>query len=348
MNNNVLAPSAPPPLPSFKKRRPVPAAQTLLVRESVPFSNTLPLVIEPACGDVDVTEWARANQMQVEEKFAHHGAILFRGFAIDPVADLERLARVFSPDLADDNGEHVPIAAGSSISTPVAYAREKKLLWHNENSFNASWPAHIWFACAKPADTGGETPLVDSRKVFDAIHPDVRQAFIDRQIMYVRNYGTGLGLHWADVFRTRDPREVEAKCREARMEYCWKAGGVLETRAIRPAVIRTPSGAMSWFNQAQHWHVACLDPETRSSLTSLLAERDLPRNCRYGNGDRIDDGVMEHILDVYRALEVVFPWRRHDVLMVDNMSVAHARNPYTGERRQLVAVGKMTSFDGIV
>jgi hypothetical protein len=102
---------------------------------------------------------------------------------------------------------------------------------------------------------------------------------------------------------------------------------------------------MSWFNQAQHWHVSCLDPATRESVETLFAPEDLPRSCCYGDGQPIDDRDMAEILKVYAELEVVFPWQAGDVLICDNLLTAHARNAYSGERQLLVAMGEMTSFD---
>ena len=114
---------------------------------------------------------------------------------------------------------------------------------------------------------------------------------------------------------------------------------------MRPAAAAHPkTGEMVWFNQAQHWHLSCLDPETRKSLLSLYEEENLPRSCYYGDGSPIDDADMQAICDVYRRLEVVFPWRRSDILMLDNMLTAHGRNPYTGERTILVSMGDMMCY----
>jgi alpha-ketoglutarate-dependent taurine dioxygenase len=35
---------------------------------------------------------------------------------------------------------------------------------------------------------------------------------------------------------------------------------------------------------------------------------------------------------------VAFAWQRGDLLMLDNMAVAHGRRPYRGERQVLVAM----------
>ena len=123
---------------------------------------------------------------------------------------------------------------------------------------------------------------------------------------------------------------------------------MLRTTCVRPAVIRHPkTGEETWFNQAQHWHLACLDPEARESLEMLFAQEDLPRNCYYGDGSLIEDSAMEEILGVYQELEVSFPWEKGSVLVLDNLLTAHARNPFSGERKLLVALGEMRDFDSV-
>src|SRR6185312_5877712 len=161
--------------------------------------------------------------------------------------------------------------------TPVFFSPERKLLWHNENTFNHAWPRKIWFCCAKPADGGGETPIVDSRKVYERIDPVIRERFMRHGVTYVRNYGEGAGRTWQQVFQTTDRAAVEEHCRKNLIEFEWKDGDRLRTRATRPAVVRHPqTGERSWFNQAQHWHLSCLDEVTQESLRTIFAEEDLP------------------------------------------------------------------------
>jgi alpha-ketoglutarate-dependent taurine dioxygenase len=278
----------------------------------------------------------------------HHGAILFRGFDINTPLEFEQCALSICPQLFNENGEHPRQTISSNVYTPVFYPPDKQLLWHNENSFNYHWPGKIWFGCAKPADQGGETPIVDSRKVFQAIAPEIRERFIERKIMYSRNYGEGLGLSWQTVFQTSDKAEVESYCRRVEMEFEWKPNDRLRTRCVRPAVINHPKTKEPvWFNQAQHWHLSCLDEMTRASLLSVFPEEDLPRNCYYGDGAVIEDSVMAEICGVYKALEVCFPWRKGDVLLLDNMLTAHGRNAFVGERKLFVAMGEMISKDDI-
>ena len=312
--------------------------------ELVP-GQPLPLAVRPADENVDLAEWAANNAGFIEERLAKHGAILFRDFPVDSPAAFERFAKAITPELFADNGEHPREPVGGDVYTPVFYPQEQLLLWHNENSFNLQWPMKIWFCCMRPADQGGETPVVDSRRVFELLAPEIRDRFVEKGVMYMRNYGEGPGLNWQTVFRTADRAEVEEKCRLNQMEFEWKGDDGLRTRCVRPAAVLHPrTGEPSWFNQAQHWHVSCLDPAVRESLQSMLRDEDLPRNCYYGDGSPIEDSVMSAILDVYRGLEVRFPWQRGDILMLDNVLTAHARRPFAGERKLLVAMGEMRGY----
>ena len=163
----------------------------------------------------------------------------------------------------------------------------------------------------------------------------------------MRNYGRA-GLSWQEVFRTRDRGEVERRCRQAGLEFEWYAGECLRTRCTRPAVVRHPiTGEPCWFNQAQHWHLSCLDGETRTSLLATHPRDELPRTCTFGDGTPITDEAIATILSGFQNVEVAFGWEAGDVELIDNVMVAHARNPYVGERRLLVALGDMCSYASV-
>lgn len=333
-------------LPSRNGRGAVPLAPQALVQMGHLFvSSELPRVISPAVRDLDLVEWTANNLSTIESELLRYGAILFRGFKVNSPGQFEKFATTICPELFNENGEHPRRTVSGQVYTPVFYPPDKQLLWHNENSFNLGWPTRIWFCCLSPALTGGETPLVDSRKVYQLIDPVIRKKFAEKQVMYVRNYGNRMGLDWQTVFQTSDKTEVGRRCAEGQMSFHWHDENRLRTSCVRPAIVRHPvSGETVWFNQAQHWHVSCLDAESRQVLTSSFREDELPRHCYYGDGSPIEDAVMKEILDVYASLEVSFPWQAGDIVMLDNLLTAHGRNPFSGERKMLVAMGAMMSY----
>ncbi|MFN6479634.1 TauD/TfdA family dioxygenase [Nostoc sp. DedQUE07] len=320
-----------------------------LQKELIKLDNSggeqIPLIIKPSISDVDLADWAEANREFLDTHLTKHGAILFQGFNITTAAGFERFGLAVCSELFNENGEHTRETLTGKVYTPVFYPADSKLLWHNENSFNYRWPRKILFGCHQPAQQGGETPIVDSRKVFQLIEPKIRDKFVEKQVMYVRNYGNGLGLDWQTVFQTQSKADVEKFCQSNLIEFEWKSNGGLKTISIRPAVIKHPqTGELSWFNQAQHWHLACLETQTRESLLSTFKKEDLPRDCFYGDGTLIEDSVMTHICDIYQNLEVSFPWQQGDILLLDNVLTAHGRNPYVGERKLFVAMSELISF----
>jgi hypothetical protein len=146
------------------------------------------------------------------------------------------------------------------------------------------------------------------------------------------------------VFGTHDRTEVDRRCHDEGIQPLWR-GDVLTTSCVRPAAVRHPgTGEWSWISQAQHWHPSCLNQATRDSLRAVVAADQMPRDCTYGDGSPIDDGTMAEILRVYQDCEVSFPWQSGDVMMLDNILAAHARNPYRGERSLLVAMGDLVEF----
>src|SRR6185295_16710126 len=141
---------------------------------------------------------------------------------------------------------------------------------------------------------------------------------------------------------TSDKSEVEKYCRTAGVDFEWKRDNDLRTSQRCPAVIVHPqTGEKVFFNQLQLHHVSCLPRGVRESLLSMTREEDLPRNVYYGDGSRIEDSVMQHLDELYRQEAVSFPWAERDVLMLNNMLVAHSRNPFVGERKIVVALGNL-------
>ena len=310
--------------------------------------QTMPLVIQPALDDVDLIDWARSHRESIEKQLLEHGAILFRGFNTESASDFEQFALRICPELFGEYGDLPREGVSGKVYGSTPYPADQAILFHNESSHLQRWPMKIWFYCMQPAEQGGETPIVDCRRVYEALDPKIRERFIERKLMYVRNYVDGLDVSWQDFFRTTDKSVVEEYCRKASIDFEWKNGEVLQMRQVCDAVLTHPkTGEAVFFNQLQAHHVSCLEPATRASLLSLLKEEDLPRNVYYGDGTPIEDSVIDEIREIYGQLAINFPWQKGDILMLDNMLAAHGRNPYVGERKIVVAMGEMITNQNV-
>jgi alpha-ketoglutarate-dependent taurine dioxygenase len=328
--------------PGSIKRRPLNITRRgLVITELSKAGGLLPLVISPSIERLSLVTWALSNRELIRTQLLKHGGILFRNFDIPSTAVFEQLVIACSADPLPYKERSSPrTQVLNHIYTSTDYPAEGRIFFHNENSYQHIWPLKIFFFCAEPAVQGGETPIADCRSILERISPEIRQRFIDKGWMLVRNFGGGLSLSWRTAFQTEDKSVVEAYCREAGIETEWR-GDRLRTRQVRRAVVRHPvTGELVWFNHAIFFHITTLDLSTQEELLAGFGEENLPNNTYYGDGSPIEPRVLEEIREAYQREAVSFAWQEGDILMLDNMLVAHGRNPYAGRRRILVAMAE--------
>lgn len=332
------------------RRKAVSIADTALVNTSPLWPDrSLPLLVTPAVDGVSLLDWAAAQREQIESWLLEHGGVLFRGFDTRSVADFERFIGATASNWAEYREPATPRSQVSgNIYTSTDYPAAQRIFLHNENSHTESWPMKIYFFCVTAAPEGGETPIADCRAIFEQLDPAVRQRFTEKQIMYVRNFGDGLGYPWEQVFKTDDRGEVEDYCRSNGIEPEWKADNGLRVRYVRPAVARHPrTGAPVWFNHGTFFHISTQEPAIRESLLAAMPVEDLPYNTYYGDGSTIEPEVLEHLRATYDNNTVAFRWQEGDLLMLDNMLVAHGRAPYSGPRKIVVGMAEPCHWSDI-
>lgn len=302
----------------------------------------LPLMISPDSSDLDLAAWALSNRSVIDENRRRHGGILFRGFKVASPQEFQAVAEAMCTHLFSEYGDLARQEVSDKIYGSTVYPADKEIRFHNESSHLHQWPLKIIFHCAKAATSGGETPILDSRRVAAFLKEETRTKLSFKGIRYVRNFGEGLDVDWKDFFRTDSRAEVERQCREAGLGCEWGSGDSLRIWKVCPAFrVHPESGEEVFFNQILIHHPAGLDVEVRQSLLRLFGEKGLPRDAQYGDGSRLEDDVVTEILEASKQAAVSFPWQEGDVLLLDNMLTAHSRSPYVGERKILVALGDM-------
>ncbi|AKT36742.1 TauD/TfdA family dioxygenase [Chondromyces crocatus] len=165
---------------------------------------------------------------------------------------------------------------------------------------------------------------------------------------------------WDEIFGTTDRAEVEAKCSVEGFRPTWLHGGGLRLTSEHDAARAHPeTGERAWFNHVQVFHLSTAVSEYRrlfarqrapwllgmwqvSRVLSAAQRRlrrsdELTMHCTHRDGGEIAEADLEHVRDVIWSNLVVFPWRKGDVVAIDNAVVAHGRMPYRGPREVLVA-----------
>ncbi|MGC4060240.1 MAG: TauD/TfdA family dioxygenase [Aquabacterium sp.] len=305
-----------------------------------PAGCDLPVLFTPVWEGETLMDAFPRLQSDIEGQLRTVGGVLLRGFQVPSVQHFQQFAAAFGHPLLSYEFASTPRSAvDAGVYTSTEYPAHQHIPLHNEQAYTREWPMKIWFHCVTASPVGGETPIADSRAVYRRMPAHIRERF-EAGLLYVRNYGD-FDVPWQKVFNTDRREEVEAFCARAGIQWTWNEDGELRTTQLCQGVETHPvTGEKVWFNQAHLFHVSNLQHEVRESLEELLGVEGLPRNVFYADGSTIPDAIFDEIREVLAQETVIFPWQSGDVVMLDNMLAAHARTPFKGPRKVVVAMAE--------
>jgi len=277
----------------------------------------------------------------IEGELLTTGAILFRDFSGIAIDDFQSFTASFGHALLNYEFGSTPRSALSKgVYTSTEYPAHSRIPPHSEQSYTREWPMKIWFLCELAAQCGGETPIADTRQVLHGMPPALRARFA-QGLIYVRNYSDEIDLPWQQVFNTSERAIVSSYCATHGIQCEWLPDNSLRTRQYCQAIATHPrTGEAVWFNQAHLFHSSALAPDVRETLIDIYGEDNLPRNTYYGDGSVIPDDDLRVVRKVIDECKILFPWQTGDVLMLDNMLTMHAREPFDGPRKVVVAMAE--------
>ena len=211
---------------------------------------------------------------------------------------------------------------------------DKNIPFHHELAQSSNPPSYISFYCKKAPESGGETPLVDSTLVYRYLHekyPEVEELFSKYGVRYKRvlpeenDLNSPLGRSWKDTYNVENKEELESILDfKDGLEYEWLANNCISiTSEILPAI---------FYNEEIKNFVFY-----NSLIAAFNGWQDV-RNDRftsicYGNGEMIDNNVLENISKYIDSVKVSWKWLEGDIIWIDNRQVMHARNQFTGDRK---------------
>jgi alpha-ketoglutarate-dependent taurine dioxygenase len=311
-----------------------------------------PLVVEatvPLSDQKSFMDLVRENNKELKELLLKEGVILFRNWPITKVEDFAAMIE------ATDHGSAIDYIGGDSprnkvlgnIYTSTEAPPSLKIPLHNELSFVKNYPSHIYFYCETAPIDRGETIIGDARRIYQSIDQKVREKFVEKGLRYVSryyyksNYANKAHKTWINVFETEDKREVEKKCIANEFEYKWMKNDWLEISQVRPAVMDHPhTKEKIWFNQV---HLYDFNPKFLGWRYYLATKHVYRKNTKlhdvyYADGSEIARHDLYHIMDMLDKNTVKFPWKKGDIMMLDNILAMHGRAAFSGKRRVLTAM----------
>ncbi|GGX53442.1 TauD/TfdA family dioxygenase [Streptomyces noursei] len=286
-------------------------------------------------------DWLVGHRDEIRTAVAEHGAVLVRGLALDGRETAAAALRaVVDDDMAEREGFAPRDIIGRGVYSSSHWPAHQPMCMHHELSYVPQPPRTMAFTCLTPPASGGVTAVADSRAVLRDLPAGLVSRFEQHGWRLTRHYNPYVGISWQDAFGTDDRAKVDGYCAHHGIEPRWDADGGLHTVQTRPAVVKHPdTGERCWFNQVAFLNEWTMAPEVRDFLVSEFGPERLPFNTSCGDGSPLDRPTVDLINAVYDAHTVCEPWRRGDLLVIDNVRMAHSREPYEGEREVLVSMG---------
>lgn len=323
------------------------------------IEGTFPTVVRPRNPQLnfnDSTQILLQNQKHLEQLLLKQGALLFRGFPVESASHFAefieslKLGNFVNYIGGDSPRDKVEKKVYTSTEAPPSL----HIPLHQELSFMKKFPRHIYFYCEIEPEIGGETIIADARRVYDAVNADVKQRFHEKGLTYTSHYYYQSKImdwvnrlqrshkSWLEVFETNNKQDVEMKCKANEFAWRWLQRDWLQIQQTRPALFEHPETKETvWFNQA---HLYDFNPRLlgwkRYIGAKLFYFRKSTRlhEIAYADGKKIPRNDLYHILDVLNENTVAFPWRKGDVMVLDNVLAMHGRAPFSGKRRILTAL----------
>ncbi len=331
----------------------------------LPGLEGMPLLVEPD-GPHDpvrdpqtLTEWAIDNREWIEERLKQYGVILFRGYGFHEPEFFEAFVSKISPQALDyARGASPRKKVRGKVYTSTETPRWMPIPLHCDmSSYGRTAPAKIFFNCLIPARVGGHTPIADMKRYYDELDPDIRRRFEEGGLRMIQNVPERRTLRnvapktWPEMFETDDRATVEEFCRKQGIEFTWKPDGSIRLVNYTPAAVDHPqTGDRVWYNSAHNfyptwaWEVKRLGNRILAGLIDRHERKqrenrppeDRANYCTFADGTEIPPSDIEAIRQMYWDQARLFDWEAGDLVVMDNIRIAHGRMPFRGARRVLV------------
>ncbi|KPA89263.1 TauD/TfdA family dioxygenase [Pseudomonas sp. RHF3.3-3] len=271
------------------------------------------------CSSGNCRDLFKLDRSAIEDTFKSAGLLLFRGFETSPQI-FESFASQFSSQTIISPGEaKLGSAVGSGMQMIARDGAEQDL--HQENGAIASRPELLWFYCATPAASQGQTTYADGIAIWQALAAETRERFLAQKIKYSDCLPREAWLT-ADGFL--DARMHVGSLRLKGSSVRFDDDDTLIREYISPAVV-----SPKWCQQA-------------AFVNSLRGPYN--HTVTFEDGTAIPQCVLDEIDDVHRALVQEVHWQAGDIMLIDNTRYVHGRRAFQCSARTHYTFMSLANF----
>jgi len=321
---------------------------------ALPAAGAPPLFIEhdgSLPGFEQFLEWSRDRRDLLDRLILQYGGIVLRGFPIESAGEFNRFANLFP---IYENGYAGGMAPRRHVTGDVlesTYLTEGfKLSLHSEMAYMKRFPPRVAFFCQHAARVGGETIIGSLAELTRRIPAELRAKIERHKVRVVRNYapcGSSRDretledtnqIGWDEAFQTESREEVERLCEVLGIEPLWNEdGGLTLFDLVEPFTVHPVTGQRV-YRSSLHTDITSERQGMGATRERLIASQEHPSGSYLETGEKLARDEAEIIHRIQEEIEISWKWRDGDLMILDNLQVAHGRNPYSGPRQVHVAL----------
>jgi hypothetical protein len=312
-----------------------------------------------------ICRWLTQQKPLIDSILDQKGALLIRGFSrLKTAADFESAITSIYPNLRDYIGGTSPReVVHGKIMTATYTPPSWSIPLHQEMAYTRNSPDRIAFFCVQPGLSGGSSTLGDMRKVTRAIPAELMRKAQAHGWQLRRTLTSeekspkkaGIQKPWSEVFGTKSRSEAEQIAGGKGWRIDWLEHDTMRLwQEVLPATRVHPANhAQVWFNQIHFFAPICMsrwaqrDGRAEDHARLIQERRRSPEmidEVFFGNGERVSDQDALKIAAILERAEVEIRLATSDLLILDNILVAHGRTAFSGKRDVLVALINMPEF----
>ncbi|MBW4624958.1 MAG: TauD/TfdA family dioxygenase [Brasilonema octagenarum HA4186-MV1] len=340
----------------------------------------LPLVIEP----VQEKSFAVLKALLKEsaqwfnKQLDTYGAILFRGFEVEGAEQFQKALELLNIQL--ESVYHFGSAHRVRITEKVFTSSEAPpdviIAPHNELNMVPVRPGVLAFFCQVQPDLYGETPIINTEKLFYDLSPSLQHKignFPQQFVRYVPNHLLEM------VFEDLSPEEITKLLQEQGFDFNWEEDGSISFECSYIPLFSHPRtsrlcfclsivdclvsrewyrniGQRYSFKQRLYYNLLPAklykNIQQRATTTATVVDGSQKRtstlNAYFLNKDGQSTNMTEAEAKELGQAEwknaVIFQWKQGDILVIDNLQVAHSRLNTKLKRKILTAFGNMCNI----
>ncbi|KAF2110439.1 hypothetical protein BDV96DRAFT_615335 [Lophiotrema nucula] len=321
--------------------------------EPYPGNTTFPLALSPSNQNTPLTELTQeishlSKAGEIQKLLKTHGAIYFKDLNLKDVDEFSRFAHAFGWAPHEDIGNPVRrTVLAKNVATANEGPNTQPVYPHNEFGLSPHFPAYVFFYCISAPTSGGETPINNSIVLYHHLkerHPEfiakIEEKGVKYQLFYPNTSRTQttspgnsvLQAYGTHVLDTDDTATARSKSKRRSEDCRLRNGCDLRVWQHLPAIRTHPhSGLPSFFNNT-----------ISRFLNALAADTLLPPHINkdgkyqppvfYGDGELIPRKYFDSAVEIIGETRSLVTWKEGDVLLLDNLAVQHAREPWVGKR----------------